>query len=172
MEFECDEATSGAATMTIHGQAIDNAPSFSTSNGNISNRATTTASTAWNISDAWTVNSKYKTSNFSNVIQEIVNRSGWAANNDLAIIISGTGKRVAESYNGEAGNAAKLVVVYDNVVNTANLVKYSIQSNIDTELFSYDPDPNCASGDWLDSCLLYTSPSPRDATLSRMPSSA
>ena len=28
-----------------------------------------------------------------------------------------------------------------------------------------------AAGD-LDSCLLYTSPSPRDATLSRMPSSA
>ena len=27
-------------------------------------------------------------------------------------------------------------------------------------------------GDPMDSCLLYTSPSPRDATLSRMPSSA
>ena len=33
----------------------------------------------------------------------------------------------------------------------------------------------CASYDWergLGTCLLYTSPSPRDATLSRMPSSA
>ena len=29
-----------------------------------------------------------------------------------------------------------------------------------------------AEGEHLDSCLLYTSPSPRDATLSRMPSSA
>ena len=28
------------------------------------------------------------------------------------------------------------------------------------------------SSRWPDSCLLYTSPSPRDATLSRMPSSA
>ena len=27
-------------------------------------------------------------------------------------------------------------------------------------------------GEWVNSCLLYTSPSPRDATLSRMPSSA
>ena len=27
-------------------------------------------------------------------------------------------------------------------------------------------------GQWIESCLLYTSPSPRDATLSRMPSSA
>ena len=30
----------------------------------------------------------------------------------------------------------------------------------------------CGSGRLLESCLLYTSPSPRDATLSRMPSSA
>ena len=30
----------------------------------------------------------------------------------------------------------------------------------------------CFSKNKLDTCLLYTSPSPRDATLSRMPSSA
>ena len=33
----------------------------------------------------------------------------------------------------------------------------------------YMRDDHC---DWGSSCLLYTSPSPRDATLSRMPSSA
>ena len=34
--------------------------------------------------------------------------------------------------------------------------------------------PPCFAGEhtWIESCLLYTSPSPRDATLSRMPSSA
>ena len=31
---------------------------------------------------------------------------------------------------------------------------------------------NCCGGPIFESCLLYTSPSPRDATLSRMPSSA
>ena len=34
------------------------------------------------------------------------------------------------------------------------------------------PDPNQAVGTLSGGCLLYTSPSPRDATLSRMPSSA
>jgi len=35
-----------------------------------------------------------------------------------------------------------------------------------------DSDDKFASPTWVDICLLYTSPSPRDATLSRMPSSA
>jgi hypothetical protein len=36
------------------------------------------------------------------VIQEIVNRSGWASGNALALIVTGTGERVAESYDGSA----------------------------------------------------------------------
>ena len=41
-------------------------------------------------------------------------------------------------------------------------------------LTNWDGDQNPAQldGDNVTSCLLYTSPSPRDATLSRMPSSA
>ena len=35
-----------------------------------------------------------------------------------------------------------------------------------------DPKPNATRTSRLSRCLLYTSPSPRDATLSRMPSSA
>ena len=37
---------------------------------------------------------------------------------------------------------------------------------------SYDPNNNTSSTPNDGTCLLYTSPSPRDATLSRMPSSA
>ena len=39
-------------------------------------------------------------------------------------------------------------------------------------LASHDVDVTLHSSDLTKSCLLYTSPSPRDATLSRMPSSA
>ena len=34
------------------------------------------------------------------------------------------------------------------------------------------PDPTNSQAMYISTCLLYTSPSPRDATLSRMPSSA
>jgi hypothetical protein len=46
------------------------------------------------------------------VIQEIVNRPGWASGNSLVILISGTGKRVAESFNGDKTGAALLHVEY------------------------------------------------------------
>ena len=43
------------------------------------------------------------------------------------------------------------------------------------EAFPTDPTPELTSaltGEWGEACLLYTSPSPRDGLLSRMPSSA
>ena len=35
-----------------------------------------------------------------------------------------------------------------------------------------NPKPTMDNGEWNDDCLLYTSPSPRDLSTSRMPSSA
>jgi hypothetical protein len=43
-----------------------------------------------------------RTPNLAPVIQEIVNRPGWASGNSMVIIITGTGKRAAESYSGGA----------------------------------------------------------------------
>ena len=66
------------------------------------------------VARAWTTigeaGPNQRTPNISAVIQEIVNRSGWALGNSLAVIVTGTGKRVAESFNGVA-NAAPLLVV-------------------------------------------------------------
>ena len=51
-----------------------------------------------------------QTSNIAAVIQEIVNRPGWSSNNALAIVITGTGQRVAEAalarLSERFGNAA------------------------------------------------------------------
>jgi VCBS repeat-containing protein len=46
------------------------------------------------------------------VIQEVVNQAEWSEGNSLAIIISGTGKRVVESYNGSQAGAPLLHVEY------------------------------------------------------------
>ena len=47
LQFQADETGSDPTSLTIHGQAIDNAPTFASANGNISGRSTTTSSVAW-----------------------------------------------------------------------------------------------------------------------------
>ena len=60
----------------------------------------------------------------------------------------------------------------------ANLVKENHQKVVDfineeiNKCGNNDEDKTTIWGDPCNGCLLYTSPSPRDATLSRMPSSA
>jgi hypothetical protein len=113
VEFEVDETGSDPTSVTIQGQASDNASTFTTVTGNISSRARTTAQVAWNNIPAWTVlNAKWQTPNISAIIQEIVSRSAWVSGNSVVIIISGTGRRTAEAYNGEPAAVAKLVIVY------------------------------------------------------------
>ena len=56
-----------------------------------------------------------------------------------------------------------------NLATSLGLLAASEKSNLDLFLGSYPITP---ASDILHTCLLYTSPSPRDATLSRMPSSA
>jgi hypothetical protein len=41
-----------------------------------------------------------------------VNRPGWASGNSLVLIVTGTGRRVAFSYEGMATGAALLHVEY------------------------------------------------------------
>lgn len=116
VQFTVDEKNSGATTLTIKGQAADNAATFTTASNNISSRATTTASVTW-VPVAWSTvgqaGAGQQTPDLKDIVQEIVNRTGWSANNGLAVIITGTGERTAEAYEGSASQAAQLVVTYE-----------------------------------------------------------
>ena len=101
--------------LEIYGHDIDDAPVFTTSSNNISNRAKTSAKKVW-LPDNWSNGQRgtaQKTVNIAPVIQEIVNRPGYTASSDIALIIEGTGKRKAYSYNGDPANVATLTVIYD-----------------------------------------------------------
>ena len=56
--------------------------------------------------------SNQRTPPLTAVIQEIVNRSGWTSNNALVLLLTGTGTRIAESFNGVPGAAPLLHVEY------------------------------------------------------------
>lgn len=123
MQFTADEANSEATTLTLRGEAADNSAQYQDASFTVSSRTRTTASVNWNV-PAWTVlqqkGDPQKSSDIKSVVQEIVNRSGWASGNALSIIINGTGKRVAESQEGatagspghDASQAANLIVDY------------------------------------------------------------
>jgi Divergent InlB B-repeat domain len=116
VQFKVNTVTSEATSLTVQGEAADNAATFATTVRNISNRPRTVASAPWNPLP-WTVKgaagADQRTPNLATVIQEIVNRPGWASGNAVAIIVTGTGKRVAESYESVVTKAPILHVEYD-----------------------------------------------------------
>ena len=117
IQFTVDEVANIATNLIIQGEDIDDAVTFSTTTNDISSRSTTTANVSWNPA-AWNTvgeaGSNQQTPDLSPIVQEIVNRGGWNAGNDMVFIVSGSGKRVAESYNGSTTAAPKLTVEFIN----------------------------------------------------------
>jgi hypothetical protein len=111
IEFVADKASSGSASLSIRGEDVDNAGEFKAVSKNLSSRVKTTASVSWVPSD-WSANGVYQSYDIKSIVQEIVNRTGWASGNNMAFIITGTGTRTAESYEGNSGSAPILHVDY------------------------------------------------------------
>ena len=120
VQFQVDEISTDAASLMIEGEDIENAPAFTSFAYDISSRLRTPANVSWSPVE-WTAvgqaGTDQQTPDISSVIQEIVDRAGWSSGNSLAIIITGTGRRVAESYNGDQGGAPLLHVEYSIPVN-------------------------------------------------------
>ena len=86
IEFNVDETDNEDGTLTIKGEDIDDAPGFSSSDDDISDRTTTTAEVEWVLSDEnrWTsTNTKKQTPELKTIVQEIVYRTGWSSGNDM-----------------------------------------------------------------------------------------
>ena len=103
-----------AVTLTINGDDVDSASTFTLSANNISGRSKTTASASWTPA-AWTPGTSYTTSSFANVVQEIVDRGGWSSGNSMAFIVTGPsfGGRTADSFN--SGNPPQLSITYSTI---------------------------------------------------------
>lgn len=159
IEFTTDEKDSGTTNLTIKGEASDDASGFSSSDYELSSRNKTSATVTWSDLDSWnSIDEEHKTPDLSSIVQEIVNRQGWSSGNDVALFIEGTGSRTAESYEGESYSAPRLVVTYDRTPLDANLAKSWAMTSAPYSFFSYDPDPNCGSGDWQGFWTKFTSP--------------
>lgn len=107
--FECNEDGSGASpVLEIAAHAVDSSDTPNDSYS-VSSRDMTTASVEWSNLGIWNKQSLYETPELKEVVQEVVNRSGWREGNDMSIMIRrstsdiSTTKRVAEAAEGAGG---------------------------------------------------------------------
>lgn len=118
LELEVDEQHDGDLTINIYGEDTNNANWYSDSNRNISSRKKTSAKVEWSVSTEYPVDTRVQTPDIKSIVQEIVNRGGWSAQNAMAFIFelktrSGSAKRVFESYDGQR-YATKLHIEYED----------------------------------------------------------
>jgi len=88
LTLRCSGAKAGTTVKTrISAEKIDNAPTFANDaaafDARWANR--TTARVNWDNIPAWTLNTNYNSPEIKTVIQEIINRAGWASGNALVI---------------------------------------------------------------------------------------
>jgi len=137
LEFQVDEKSYSDTNLTIRGEALAGATSFSTVANNISSRTLTTANVAWNSIPGWdTIGVLNQSPDISSVIQEIVDLNDWSSGQAMVIVISGSGHRVAESYNGDVNGAPKLIVEYIDEGPTGDADAPSIPLNLTAVAFN------------------------------------
>ncbi len=116
IQFSVDDTDSGPVSLTIYGQDIDDAPTFTTTNSDITNRTARTVSVLWAGMPNWTVigerGPNQRTTDLSSIVQQIVSRPGWNSGQSMVFIFSGTGVRTAVPHNTNPAEAALLHIDY------------------------------------------------------------
>lgn len=116
VQLATDEISSESTNLVIRGQAAVGAPTFVARWRNISSRAKTAASVAWSPAP-WPVLNEagagQRTPDIGPIVQELVNLPGWQTGGPVVLSVTGTGKRIAESYNGDKNLAPLLHVEWE-----------------------------------------------------------
>ncbi len=157
IEFTVDETSTEETNLIIKSQDADNSTPFISTKNNISLRPKTKTSVSWSPSP-WTGQGQSKrTPDLAPIVQEIVNKPSWDSDNTMVFIITGTGKRVAESYDGEPTKAPLLYVEYISGTgnSTPNITSFSVTPNKakTKEIVTYSWSVSDTDGDALNCSL-------------------
>ena len=113
LEFTAHETTTSAATLNIYAEAIDQAPEFTNTSQDLTDRNAVSTQVTWH-PEGWWQNNIYQSPDISSVLQQVVDRTGWCGGNSIAIGIVGNGTRHAKSYRQSPTDATTLKVTYDS----------------------------------------------------------
>jgi len=116
VQFKVDETSTDPSSLAIQVETADDPAPYQEVNRNLSNRPLTSTVISWE-PPAWSTEGAagpdQQTPDLSPLIQEVVDRNGWAPGNSLALIIQGTGTRTAESFDGDPSGTALLQVTFE-----------------------------------------------------------
>lgn len=114
IQFVAYATEGGATTVSIWAHAHDDAPTFSAVLWNISSRTKTTAQADWS-PGTWTAGdagAAQRSADLSDVMQEVIDRPGWAAGNAIAFTLDAGAARTARSFDSGAADAPVLHLTY------------------------------------------------------------
>jgi len=119
VQFTSDETIDDTTTsLAIFAEASVSAQTFSGADNDLSNRTKGSKSVSWTVLK-WTIDDALdaeRTPDLKDVLQELVDLPGWTNGSSVVLRILGTGHRAAESFDGDATHAARLVVSLDTSV--------------------------------------------------------
>lgn len=113
-ELDATPKNTDPFSQVIRAEDSDNPLTFANVAGELSSRPKSADSVVWTLAAGAfnVVNARQSTADITALVQQLVNRSGWASANAMAFYLRGTGTRETESYDGEAGAAPELVIEY------------------------------------------------------------
>ena len=102
IQFTVGAPTKGETKLTVHAESHPDAGPFKLENSDLSRRPPTEAKVEWNVK-AWgkagDKGGDQRTPNLAPLINEIIARPDWRFGNALNFVVSGSGQRVARSYD-------------------------------------------------------------------------
>ncbi len=110
--FTANSNESGGCDLEFWAEDVDDASAFTTNNYNLSNRTRTSASVLWSGVPNWLHNRTYQTPDLAAIVQEVINCPGWQLGNDFVLLVEGTDRREAWSWDGNPAKAPRFVVHY------------------------------------------------------------
>jgi outer membrane protein assembly factor BamB len=113
IQFTCDEKAKDETKLVIAAEDSSHAAAFTSDKQNVSQRTLLPKTIAWT-PKAWDKEGRAeeaeRTPDLTEVVQELINRLDWQSGNSIAFVITGSGKRIARTYDGKAEAAPKLVI--------------------------------------------------------------
>jgi len=124
IQFTSADGSDGAGVNTIAGEypPDGDADRFTSTNGNISSRTTTSGSVVWALEGNWETGDSgdgQATPDLTAIVQEIIDHPDWEFGNGMAFIITGDAVQEDQvfSHDSPASNPPQLIITYTTVVN-------------------------------------------------------